>query len=457
MDIAQFLRNVPPFQSLSDETLAVLARKTREVRFAESETIVRAGEPGDAMYVVTEGLVLVRVREDERLRQLGWLGAGDVFGEMALLTGEPRVADVVAHEPTTCIAIDRRPFHALVRHSREVARFLTELAGRRLLDGGQIARVGKYRVLHEIGRGGMGTVFAGWHEQLRRPVALKMLNHELVFDETYGPRFTAEATIVAGLRHPNIVQVFDHETAYATQFIVMELLTGETLGERMVRERQLGEAMVRRVVVQLAEALGHAHARGITHRDVKPDNVMLCDDGSLKLMDFGIAGDLSGDEAAGPVGTPIYMSPEQMRGQDIDHRSDIYALGVMAFALLTGEAPFSDEDVDVLAEQKESAPLPLVTDWRPEVSHAMATFIERACAADPADRFASCAEVVEHFGGASRAPALGGGLRGRHVTILYDAAAESAVRDAIDRLTAYLGGEAAVVSVARHDDLKHLG
>jgi hypothetical protein len=456
VNIARFLRDIPPFHSLTDETLAAFARQAREVRFRKGEAIVRAGDPGDTMYVVVEGLVRVRVVENDRERQLGWIGTGEVFGEMALLTGEPRLADVVADERTTCVAVDRAPFHALVRQSREVARFLTELAGRRLLEGGHIARVGKYRVLHEIGRGGMGTVFAGWHEQLRRPVALKMLNHELVFDETYGARFVAEATIVAGLRHPNIVQVFDHEEAYATQFIVMELLTGETLGQRMARERQLGEAMVRRVIVQVAEALRHAHERGITHRDVKPDNVMLCDDGGLKLMDFGIAGELAGDEVAGPIGTPLYMSPEQMRGRDIDQRTDIYALGVMAFSLLTGEAPFLDSDLDTLVHQKENAPLPLVTDWRPEVSHVMAAFIERACAPDPADRFASCAEVVEHFGGPGRLLPLGGGLRGHHVTLLYDASAEAAVRDAIDRLSAMLAGDPVVVSVARHDDLKHL-
>jgi hypothetical protein len=455
VDIARFLRDVPPFHTLSDEALAALAGQARAVRFRPGAPIVRAGEPGDAMYVVAEGLVLAKVEEDGRARHLGWIGPGEIFGEMALLSGDPRTADVVADERTTCVAVDRAPFHALVRQNREVARFLTELAGRRLLDGGQIAQVGRYRVLHEVGRGGMGTVFAGWDEQLRRPVALKMLAHELVFDEEFGARFATEASIIAGLHHPNVVQVFDYEAAYATQFIVMELLAGETLGDRMERERQLDEALVRRVVLQLASALGHAHERGITHRDVKPDNVMLCADGSLKLMDFGIAGDLGADEGR-PIGTPIYMSPEQMRGREIDQRTDIYALGVMAFGLLTGMSPFREEDLDALIAEKETAPLPPLGDWRPEVSAAMATFIERACAAHPDDRFPDCAAVLEHFGGPGWRLASAAELRGRHVTILYDACAEDAVRDAVDRLSASLAGEPAVVSVARHEDLKHL-
>lgn len=456
MDVAQFLKAVPPFDALDDHTLEALRPHTRITRHKKREVIVRAGEPGETMYIIVEGLVLVKVTDEEgRERHVCWLGPREMFGEMALVTGELRTADVVAEKVTTCVAVDRAPFQALMQYDHSVAAFLTELVGRRLLEGGQIDRVGKYRVLHELGRGGMGTVFAGYHEALRRPVALKMLNHELVLDPVFARRFDEEAELVASLQHPGIVQVYDHEHAYATHFIVMELLRGETLAVVMARERQLEEGFVRRVIHQLASALAYAHACGITHRDVKPENVMLPDGKPAKLMDFGIAGPMGDPDDGGPIGTPAYMSPEQMRGEGQDARTDIYALGVMAYEMLTGDLPFYDDDVDVLMAMKSNQPFPAVRDYRPAVSDSMVEFIARACAADPVNRFASCDEVVAHLGDPPNL-SLRGRLRGRNVTLLYDQRAEHAVQDALDRLAGALAREPVVISVAKHGDLKRI-
>ncbi len=444
MDSRKLLADTHPFSELDEETLTTLAAHSRACHFASGDQIICAGEPGDTVYVVDEGVV----RVDDGGRDLAWLGAGEVFGEMALLTGEPRRASVYADEPTSCLAIGRQTFYVLLEARPEVASCLTEMVWRRLRDGGQVARVGKYRVMHEIGRGGVATVFAGVHPRLRRPVAIKMLDHGLVFDSEFAARFRSEATIVAALEHPNIVRVYDHEQAYGTEFIVMELIDGPTLAELQQAEGEFDEHQARRVLVHLAQALGYAHRRGIVHRDVKPENVMLPLGQPVKLMDFGIAKPIAEATTDDLVGTAQFMSPEQGRGRPVDGRTDIYALGVMAFEMLTGRVPFDSSDPHAIIDMKEAEPIPDVREVRPNVSEGMASFIARACERDPADRFSGCAAVLSHLG--DQPSLLRTGARGRTVTLLYDAAEAEVVSQAVDRLAADLAGRDVLLSVADH-------
>ena len=448
VDRFELLCETQPFADLDEETLVSLARHTRECTFVKDQQIIAAGEPGDALYVIHSGIVRVEAGD----RHLAWLGAGDLFGEMALITGEPRQANVFADDPTTCLAIDRVPFYTLLEARPEVAACLTELVGNRLCAGGQIANVGKYRVMHEIGRGGVARVFAGVHPGLRRPVAIKMLDHGLVFDEEFAARFRSEAAIVAGLDHPNIVQIYDHEQAYATEFIVMELLGGSTLAELQRAKGEMDEHAVRRILVQLARALDYAHRRGIVHRDLKPENVMVPPGQPLKLMDFGIAKTIGESTTSDDlIGTAQFMSPEQGRGKAVDGRTDIYALGVMAYEMLTGRVPFDGADPHDIIDAKEAAPAPDVRELRPNVSERIASFVARACERDPEARFPDCAAVLRHLGG--HTPLLRPGVRGRTVTLLYDGNEDRAVRDALDRLSADLAGHDVLLTVAEHKTL----
>ena len=449
MDRYDLLADTDAFGALDHETLKTLCIHARECHFANGDQIIRAGDPGDALYVIDTGIVRV---EGDGERHLAWLGAGDIFGEMALITGDARQASVFADEETSCLAIDRVPFYALLEARPEVAECLTDLVGRRLCAGGQIARVGKYRVMHEIGRGGVARVFAGVHPALRRPVAIKMLDHGLVFDAEFAARFRAEAAIVAGLEHPNIVQVYDHEHAYATEFIVMELLGGSTLAELQRAKGVFDEHETRRIIVQLARALGYAHNQGIVHRDLKPENVMVPPGQPIKLMDFGIAKPIAEAPTSDDlVGTAQFMSPEQGRGKHVDGRTDIYALGVIAYEMLTGQVPFDGTDPLEIIAAKEAEPVPDVRVVRPNVSAQIAEFIACACEREPDDRFPDCRAVLEQLGGGT--PLLRAGVRGRTVTVLYDGSEELAVRDALDRLSAELAGRDVLLTVAEHKTL----
>lgn len=452
MSRTSFLARVEPFRGLSHDRLRQLARRTTIRRFAAGVRILARGQPGDSMYVICSGEVRIPFFDEEsREKYVAHLGEGDFFGEMALLTGEPRRADVFATTDVECLVIHKEPLYDLLEQEPDVAAFLTELLGDRLLEAGEISKVGKYRLIREIGRGGASVVYEGVHPELKRTVAVKMLNHSLVFDPEFGARFLKEAEIIAQLEHENIVRVFDCESAYATRFIIMEMVPGVDLGKIIETRGPMDEETVRRVVVQLASALDYAHRRGIVHRDLKPDNVIVHPGRPIKLTDFGLAATV---HERGPtselVGTVQYMAPEQGLGQPCDGRSDIYALGIVAFEMLTGRVPFEHEDPYEVIEQKVTTPAPPVRDVRPNVSDLMARFIERAVQPDPADRFPNCTAVLEHFG--EQSSLLRAGVRARTVTVLYDPGEEWSVRDALDRLAAELGKNPNIVlCTSEHD------
>jgi serine/threonine-protein kinase len=230
------------------------------------------------------------------------------------------------------------------------------------------ALVGEYRIEGELGAGGMGRVYAAIHPVIAKRAAIKVLHPELSRDPAAVERFVREARVVNEIGHPNIVDIFAFGTlADGRNYFVMEQLRGESLKARMQRAR-LSLDEVRAVLATIATALEAAHKVGVVHRDLKPDNVFLVDVEDapaplVKLLDFGIAKLLVDDrrlertETGAFMGTPAYISPEQARGENVDHRTDIYALGVMAFELLTGRLPFTGTSVaEVVAKHLMEAP-----------------------------------------------------------------------------------------------------
>lgn len=438
MDIAAFLRSVEVFSGLGPEAADELAEQCEEGTFEAGETILRRGMAGDRMFVIVEGEVQVPILdEDGKQRFRARLGPRQIFGEMALLTGEPRLADVIAMEPCRCLTFAQPTVEKLMRERPEVARLLTAILGERLVSAGGIRQVGKYKLAGQVGEGRMSRVYEAVHPTLDRPVAIKMLSHELVYQPRFAERFRNEARIVAALRHPNIVQVYDTEEAYATFFIVMERIPGSTLEELIVSRGRLPFDMVRRVLGQLASALHAAHLRGVVHRDVKPSNVMIGPEGSVKLMDFGLAytpEETAGDGEEAPqvvgLGTPAYMPPEQIQGGTIDARSDIYALGIVAYEMLTGEAPFQGNLYRVLHKQLHSE-IPSPREEIPDLPDDLHGFVERATDKEPGRRFQDCEQVLRELGVPAGAGAMAN-LDVRTLTLLFDPSRKSAAEDLIE-------------------------
>jgi serine/threonine-protein kinase len=256
---------------------------------------------------------------------------------------------------------------------------------------------GRYRLDSRVGAGGMSTVYCALDVTLQRQVAIKLMNREVASDSDQLERFRREARAVAQLSHPHIVGVIDAGEDEGRPYIVFEYVEGETLKERIQRIGRLPIAEAVAYAIEIARALGVAHARHIVHRDVKPQNVLIDEEGSAKVTDFGIARTLDeeGLTADGRVlGTTDYVSPEQALGQRVTGQSDLYSLGVVLFEMLTGQVPFKGENQVAVAMKHVREELPDIQRLRPEVSAALAAVVDRATAKRLEDRYANDAELI---------------------------------------------------------------
>jgi serine/threonine protein kinase len=255
----------------------------------------------------------------------------------------------------------------------------------------------RYELVELIGKGGMSSVFKAQDGLLDRTVAIKVLHPHYTDDEEYVERFRREARAVAQLSHPNIVTVIDRGEDEGRQYIVFEYVEGENLKQLLQRTGPMPLRDVLLLGLQMARALAFAHARGLVHRDVKPQNVLLNDDGQAKMTDFGIARsvDVQGVTITGTVlGTSEYIAPEQARGQRVDAQTDVYSLGVVLYELLTGAVPYEGETFVTVALKHVNEPVRSVLERRPDAPPRLALAVERAMAKSPDQRFESMDELV---------------------------------------------------------------
>jgi eukaryotic-like serine/threonine-protein kinase len=265
---------------------------------------------------------------------------------------------------------------------------------------------GRYRLEERLGQGGMGSIWRAEHLVLQAPVAVKLIDRDAVPDEDTLSRFLVEAKAAAALRSPHVVQIIDYGVEGLVPFMVMELLEGETLAERLKRLRRLSRQDTARVLTHVGRAVGRAHDAGIVHRDLKPENVFLVhneDDEVAKVLDFGVAkvertslGPEGTRTRTGSIlGTPYYMSPEQAQGNKaVDSRSDLWSLGVIAFECLTGRRPFYSDGLGDLVLTICVRDLPVPSDTAP-VPLGFDAWFAKACARDPENRFQTARELTE--------------------------------------------------------------
>lgn len=270
-------------------------------------------------------------------------------------------------------------------------------------DGVYLGRLGQFDVMRVIGRGGMGVVLEAFDSRLHRNVAVKVLDPELADDDLSRQRFCREARAAASITHENVVAVHQVEKAGdgGLPYIVMQLVNGESLDERLQRESPLPLGEIVRIGMQAAHGLEAAHAQGLIHRDIKPGNILLePPHDRVKLTDFGLARITDGaklTQTGFVSGTPLYMSPEQARGEEIDHRSDLFSLGVVLYEMCTGRPPFAaDSPVLVLRQVAEEKHRP-VRELNPLVPAWLSETIDRLLAKRPADRIQSATHLVELF------------------------------------------------------------
>lgn len=348
------------------EPLAELKQLAVERRFATNEAIMQQGDEATSLMVIQEGLAEIRVQDDDgKTHVIGSVGPGQILGEMALLTEEPRTASAVAIEPVCTYVLPADSFHSLCQRHPQLSSLLTDLIADRLGNARHDAltdkRLDRYRIRRRLGRGGMSIVYEAIDPADDTPVALKMLSHRLVYSPQALDRFQREADLIEQFDHPNIVRMYRRFAAFRTYFIVMEFCPGETLSRHLEQHGPLDEPAFRNAMGQLAAALQHSHRAGIVHRDIKPSNIMWLPGGTLKLMDFGLAepaAEASADKHE-IAGTPQYMAPEQRVGGMPDSRADYFSLGCVAYEMLTGRPLFSRRPVLELIRT--------FNDWQPPI------------------------------------------------------------------------------------------
>ena len=255
---------------------------------------------------------------------------------------------------------------------------------------------GNFKILEEIGEGGMGKVYRGVDTMLDREVAIKVLRPELVSQAHLVDRFRSEAITLAKLNHPNIAMLYAFFQQQEHFYMVMEYVRGETLDKRIRRTGLLAYDQALKVFLYTLEAIGYAHTMNIVHRDIKPNNVMITEAEEVKVMDFGIARVVGSERMTregSMIGTPEYMAPEQIRGQDVDPRTDIYALGILLYEMLTGRLPFMNQNQFELMRAHIEFPPPPPRKYAPHLPESMEAIILQALAKKKEDRFASAYEM----------------------------------------------------------------
>jgi eukaryotic-like serine/threonine-protein kinase len=267
-----------------------------------------------------------------------------------------------------------------------------------------------FKILDRLGKGGMGEVYVAEDSKLKRRVALKVLPEEVARDPARLDRFQREAESIAALNHPNIVTIYSIEEADGIRFLTMELVQGETLIQLIPSNGMDVEGFVR-VGASVADALSAAHEKGIVHRDLKPANIMVSHEGRIKVLDFGLAKLMRDDsdpgssrmethaqtEAGIVLGTMPYMSPEQIQGKKLDHRSDIFSLGIIFYEMITGRRPFrGDTSADLISSIMRDTPGP-VGDLKPGTPDHLERIIRRCLMKDPRDRYQTARDVYNEL------------------------------------------------------------
>ncbi|HEX8959014.1 MAG TPA: protein kinase [Solirubrobacterales bacterium] len=411
--LAHALRDVPLFRDLPPEDLVAVWHRLQEVSVPAGAVLMERGQPGNRFFILQSGILQVCLGLDASALPIRRVLPGDFVGEMALLTGEPRSAEVVALEASVVWVLERDDFEELLATSLPLLRGLNRaLAERlalttRLLEAAGGARgltglrFGPYRILEQLGAGGMASVYSAIHTATEEAVAIKVLPAAWGAAPDLRARLRREADLLGRLRHQNVVRLIE------VGEVAPDLGGGLYLAEewlpnaldRLLRVHYpdpLAPAAALRIGLGIARGLAACHSTGIVHRDVKPSNVLLRADGTPVLTDFGLAQSLeeSGQHLTPSdvvVGTADYISPEQVSGGPVDGRSDLYSLGVVLYEMLAGYVPFAGKrQIETLRAHLEEQP----ADLPAAVPPAARAIVQRALRKRPEERYATAGDFA---------------------------------------------------------------
>jgi serine/threonine protein kinase len=366
--------------------------------FKKGERFIIQGEVGDAAFIIQRGSCIVVVEKEGSLHPVGHRGEGDIVGVMSILTGEPRSAHVEAETDMEVWCLNKSQFDDVSQKDPDFLDFLSELVADRFDSRRPTAdrSIGKYIATDIIGRGGNSIVYKGMHTGLKMPVAIKMMRHDLVMNSDFLSSFLNEAKIIAGLNHENIIKVFDVEERFRTIFIIMEYLAGESLEDMLLRLKALPPALASDFLFQICRGLDHAHRKGIVHRDINTMNIFVQPDDRLRIIDFGLACPI-GTNDYHPGGALPYLAPELFDGEPANRQTDIYALGITAYEMVTGKRPYPEDSASLLMKMHRTQDISDPAEKVPDLPEALRRFILTACRRDPTARYQNVRQVLEEL------------------------------------------------------------
>lgn len=390
----QFFRKTNLLKSISRDSVCPLLNCITFKHVKAGQRFITQGEPGNSFFIIQKGTCVVNVEKDGELIPVVRMQAGDVVGEMALITGESRSAHVDAETDMHLWCLEKAQFDKISQTHPELRGFLTDLTTNwfetRTITAER--RIGKYVITDIIGKGGYSIVYRGVHEALGMSVAVKMMRHDMAMRSDFIQNFRNEAKTIAQFNHENIVNVYDFEERFQTLFIVMEHLEGMSLRSLLKRMLKLPPMRVVDYLLQISAGLKYAHAKDVVHQDIKPGNIFIMPNEKIKILDFGLACP-SGSENLFD-GTPLYMSPEQIDCLPVDVRTDIYALGLTAYEMLTGQRPFPEEDAWEVMDLRLKQDIPDPAEIVPGLPEAFRKFILKACARDINQRYQNMDQAI---------------------------------------------------------------
>ena len=382
----------------SEDEKEFLAAKVTCQLISAGERFITQGDVQQTAYIIQRGACLLIVEKDGQLHPVGHLGRGDIVGIRSFLTGEPQSAHAEAETAMELWALDKNLFENISKEDPELLEFLTELVASRFDSRRPTADrvIGKYMATDIIGRGAYSIVYKGLNTDLSMPVAIKMLRHNLAMDPDFISGFRNEAKTIAGLKHENILRVYDIEERFNTVFIIEELVEGESLENMLKRLKCIAPKLAISFLIQLCSGLQYAHRKGIIHRDINTSNIFVQQNDQLKILDFGLSCPI-GTEDFASFGTMAYMAPEQIKSEPMDARTDIYALGITAFEMLAGERPFPETDPRKLIDLHLNCGIPDPADVIPNISEPLRQIILKACRQSPDQRYQTVTQALDEL------------------------------------------------------------
>lgn len=392
-----FLINIRLLKFLPRQAICPLLNCLSLVRIEQGKRLITQGEVGNNLYIIQEGSCTASIEKDGTIHTLSRMRKGDVVGEMAVLTNEPRSANVDADTELKMWELNRKHFEDITRKHPDLRIFFTEILTHRLETSKFTAdqTIGKYLAQHKIGQGGFSIIYKGIHQILKLPVAAKMMKHTLALEEEFIEKFRKEAEIIAKLNHRNIVKVYDIEEIYRTIFIIMELLEGEPLESMLKRMGSIPIPQAVNFLTQICSGLGYAHEKDLVHLDIKPANIFVQADDEIKILDFGLARPPDLEEGSIFEGTIYYLAPEQIECDPVDQRTDIYSLGITAYEMIVGKRPYPEDNLPALLKMHQNQDIPDPAELVPDFPEGLRMFILKACQRDPNQRYQNIGEVLE--------------------------------------------------------------